>query len=167
MDVVERFAIVAAEFQQWALHGTDEGELGARQALLLLTKLYLTGLELAPAWRDALDGETGDKVGIDINVGDDEWRAVMDAVGRMPLAYYSDVFDLLTFPPQEPGTRTLGDDIADIYRDAVRGLRQYLAGRRSEAIWYWRFHLWLHWGEHATSAIRALHCWLTANVPEL
>ena len=47
------------------------------------------------------------------------------------------------------------------------GLRWFEAGHPAEAVWVWGFHLVHHWGEHATSAIRALHCWLAAEHPEL
>src|SRR5262245_59882584 len=128
MDAVDRFATDAAQFGQWALHGTDEGECAARQALSLLTRLYSAGLELRQAWTEEQAELPAEPV------DDDEWRAVLDATGRLPLGYYSQVFDPLPFPPNEPSMRTLGDDIADIYRDVVRGLREYQAGRRGEAI---------------------------------
>jgi hypothetical protein len=39
-------------------------------------------------------------------------------------------------------------------------------GRRAQAVWEWGFGLRHHWGEHATGAIRALHCRLAANAFE-
>jgi hypothetical protein len=45
-------------------------------------------------------------------------------------------------------------------------LQLYEAGQLAEARWQWCFHLIHHWGEHATSAIRALHCYLAAECPE-
>ena len=73
------------------------------------------------------------------------------------------MFDPLPVPPEEPVVGSLTDDIADIYRDVIPGLREYELGRRAQAVWEWGFGLRHHWGEHATGAIRALHCRLAAN----
>jgi hypothetical protein len=76
---------------------------------------------------------------------------------------YGEVFNPLIVPPEEPVLGSLSDDITDIYRDVVTGLREYEAGRRTQALWEWGFGFQAHWGEHATGAIRALHCWLASN----
>ena len=47
------------------------------------------------------------------------------------------------------------------------GRQAVAAGRWEEALWEWSFYLAHHWGEHATSAIRALHCWLSREHPEV
>jgi hypothetical protein len=60
----------------------------------------------------------------------------------------------------------LADDLGDIYRDVTTGLRAFQAGHILQARWEWGFHFQHHWGEHATSAIRALHSWLEANSPD-
>ena len=96
-------------------------------------------------------------------VGDDEWRAVAVACGRLPFEFYGEVFDPLPVPPEEPVVGSLADDLCDIYRDVVTGLRAYEAGLRAHAVWEWGFGFRHHWGEHATGAIRALHCWLADN----
>lgn len=158
MDAVDRFGAEAALFQQWARHGTDQGESAAREALLRITRLYLAALELPPAWSEEL-ADAADAKPVD----DEEWRAVFAASGRLPLDNYGEVFDPLPVPPEEPVVGSLADDIADIYRDVVGGLREHEAGRRAQAVWEWGFGFRQHWGEHATGAIRALHCWLAAN----
>ena len=59
----------------------------------------------------------------------------------------------------DPVTRSLADDLADIYRDIQPGLKLYRygsKGARGAAIWNWRFGLTSHWGHHATDALRAL-----------
>jgi hypothetical protein len=61
----------------------------------------------------------------------------------------------------------LSDDLADIFAEVDGGLRWFDAGQPSEAVWEWGFGLVHHWGEHATSAIRALQCWLADKYPEL
>lgn len=92
-------------------------------------------------------------------------KQVVAACG-LPLDFYHEVFDPLPFPPEDPVVGSLSDDLADIYRDVVTGLRAYEAGRRAQAVWEWGFNLRAHWGEHATSAIRALHCWLAEHAPD-
>jgi hypothetical protein len=162
MDAVERFATEAAVFQQWARDGTDSGAQAARQALIRITRLYLSALDLPPAWSE----ELADQPDVE-RVGDEEWRIVFAAAARLPLSAYGEVFDPTVTPPEEPVIGNLADDIADIYRDVVSGLRAYQAGRRAAAVWEWGFGLRIHWGEHATGAIRALHGWLAANAFDL
>lgn len=157
MDAVERFAAEATAYREWASHGTDVGEYAARNALLRITRLYLTALDLPPAWSEEgyhLEPE---------RVGDEECQAVLMACRRLPLDGYSVLFDPLPIPAEEAVVGSLSDDITDIYRDVVTGLREFEAGRRAVAVWEWVFGLQHHWGSHATSAIRALHCWLAAN----
>jgi hypothetical protein len=161
MDTVERFAAEAIRFQQWVRQGTDQGEVAAREALLRITHLYVAALELPPARND----EPADPSGAE-RVGDLERQEVLNSCRRLPFDYYGEVFNPLPVPPEEPVAGSLADDIADIYGDAIRGLRAHQAGRRTQAIWEWGFGLQSHWGEHATGAIRALHCWLAANAPD-
>jgi hypothetical protein len=161
VDALDRFGAEAALFQQWARCGTDRGEVAAREALLGITRLYLAALELPPAWSEEL-ADAEDAVGVD----DEEWRAVFAAAGRLPLDFYGEVFDPLAVPPEQPVLGSIADDIADIYRDVVGGLRELQAGRRAQASWEWGFGFQHHWGEHATGAIRALHCWLAANASD-
>ena len=158
MDAVDRFAAEAALFQQWARYGTDQGDSAAREALIRITRLYLAALDLPPAWSEEL-ADQHDAA----RVGDEEWRAVFAACARLPLDYYGEVFDPLPVPPEQPVVASLADDIADIYRDVVSGLQEHQAGRRAQAVWEWGFGFRHHWGEHATGAIRALHCWLAGN----
>jgi len=84
----------------------------------------------------------------------------------MPFQWYGEVFDPRPVPPEDPVVGDIADDLADIFSNVDRGLRAWEAGRREEAVWEWGFYLACHWGEHATSAIRALHCWLARECPE-
>ena len=69
-------------------------------------------------------------------------------------------------PPEKAVVGSLADDIADIYRDVVSGLRAFQSGLRAEAIWEWGFNFRDHWGRHATEAIKALHAWLAENAAD-
>jgi hypothetical protein len=90
-------------------------------------------------------------------------RSAYSQVSNLPLTYYSEVFNSNVVPPEDPVIGDLADDIADIYRDLRRGLNLLDAGHTEQAVWEWVFHLKHHWGEHATSAIRALYWYLQEN----
>jgi len=68
---------------------------------------------------------------------------------------YKEIFD--PYYGESPVNGCLDDDIIDIYSDVKKGLILHEQGHRIRAIWEWKFGLEVHWGEHATSAIRALH----------
>ena len=161
MDSVDQFAAEARRFREWALNGSDQAEWAARGALIRLTNLYAAALELPPAWTEELADQPKAK-----SVGEDECRAVTVACRRLPFDLYGEVFDTLPVPPEQPVVGSLTDDITDIYRDVVTGLREYESGRRAQAVWKWGSGLQQHWGEHATGAIRALHCWLASNAAD-
>lgn len=161
MDAVDRFAVQAAEFEEWARRGTAEGERATREALVQLMRLYLAALDLPPAWSEELTDQPQLE-----SIGTEEWRDVASACNRFPLAVYAEVFDPFADPPQDPVAGLIPDDISDIYRDVVTGLRAYRAGRRSQALWQWAFNFRHHWGEHVTSALRAFDCWFRANASD-
>jgi hypothetical protein len=154
-DAVETFAGEAAAFERWLLSGSDRGADAAREALFRLLGLYRAGLELPQAWSAELEGRAEVEV-----VTDAEWRRAYAAAGRLPVDYYGEVFEPLVVPPEVPVVGSVSDDLADIYRDVVTGLRAYERGDRAGAVWEWRFGLTSHWGAHATGAIRVLHAWL-------
>ncbi len=156
MDAVEHFAAEVERFATWADAGSDSGGLAARNGLLHLTRLYLAALELPASAGPDPDAP-------DVCVDDATRASVLANAARLPLDFYGEVFDPLPVPAEEPVVASLTDDIADIYRNVVTGLKHYQAGRREEALWQWTFSLQSHWGEHVTGAIRALHCWLAAN----
>ena len=59
---------------------------------------------------------------------------------------------------------SLGDDLADIWRDLKQGLLALDAGAPpDDVIWEWRFGFYAHWGRHATEALRALHARVADN----
>lgn len=162
MDPVARFADAAAAFARWLLAGEDQEADAARGGLIRLLELYRAGIELPPGSSSAMD----DRPSVE-RVGDEEWRKAYDATRRLPIDYYSEVFDPTEVPAEDrPVIGSVADDLADIYRDVVTGLRAYEKGDRVGAIWEWSFHLQVHWGAHATGAIRALHWWLRNNAAD-
>jgi hypothetical protein len=159
VEAVGRFADVAREFRTWVLTGTDCGPDAARHVLGLVGRLYLSALVMPPLWcEDRKQVEPPPPPG---------WHEVYPAlVARLPFQYYGEVFNPLPIPPEGSIVGDLADDLADIFADMDRGLRCLEAGHPAEAVWEWGFGLVHHWGEHATSAIRALHCWLASEHPE-
>lgn len=51
----------------------------------------------------------------------------------------------------------ISDDIADVAADLIHGLKHYQAGRSLEALWWWQYSYFNHWGTHGGAALRALH----------
>lgn len=159
-DSVEKFSELARHFRAWVLTGSDTGPEAARQALLLVSRLYVAALLLPPrGCEEYVVLETAETP---------DWSNLYHALGaRLPFRFYREVYNPHSIPPEEAIVGDLSDDLADILFDIDRGLKCYDAGYRADAIWAWGESLILHWGEHATSATRALHCWLAAEHPKL
>lgn len=87
-----------------------------------------------------------------------EWLSIYQKFALLPVTGYWDVFDLLE--ETEPVFNSLADDVADIYHDLKNGLSVYEAQYIVEAVWYWRFHFQVHWGQHLVRAQRAIHKYL-------
>jgi hypothetical protein len=152
---IEQFIVVARRFCEWA-ESENSGDLqSAKQALELITELYLFGIRLVDEVQEANQAtpfvESTEKMG----------SIIYAHASNLPLKYYSEVFNPLLIPAEEPVTGDLADDIADIHEDIRRGLDLLDAGYTEHAVWEWIFHMQHHWGEHATSAIRVLHWYLS------
>jgi hypothetical protein len=139
----------------------------------LVAQLYATGLALPPTdillQDDADDAEDHDAPIVescqDLDRGDhQEWSMLYHALDAKlgNWSAYREVFNPYEPPSKGEVTGSLADDFADIYRDLRAGLRKWQRGDSGTAFWEWRFHLEHHWGEHATSALRALNA-LTSN----
>ena len=70
--------------------------------------------------------------------------------------FYREVFDPYADPSDPEVMGDLIDDVEDIHHDLLKGLVAFRAGNFDEALWSWRLSFRSHWGEHATSALRAL-----------
>jgi len=155
------FSACAAAYEAWVLKGESEGAVAAREAMEHLLTLYAAVLKLPAA--GALLAED-DQVRNDLALTQEEWEVAYRRMGkRLPFDMYSEVFDPLKVPAEEPVVGSVADDLADIYRDLADGLRLYRAGRMGEALWAWRLNFEFHWGEHASGGIRALDVWLRRN----
>lgn len=159
-NVVDSFAQRVRRFEMWVNETPTEGAAIAREALIHLTSIYVAALTLPPAVFP--ENERKYPVG----VGNDEWQRVRRWCARFPFQYYCDLVEPTDTTASEAGLGDLADDIADIYRDVVAGLRLFEAGLGAEALFEWGLGFRTHWGRHATAAIHALHCWLAANAPD-
>jgi len=92
----------------------------------------------------------------------DEWADLFGSIRERLGKYdsYREVFDPI-FPEQDDPTQSsLADDLADIYRDLKNGLIYWdmvSPTRYEDAVWEWSFNFACHWGQHLTSALRAIH----------
>ena len=113
--------------------------------------------ELAPSWLSAI---TLERTTDPDRMTHDDWWPLYKALSAYLGArnYYREIFDPYEPVSEKEVTGSLADDLADIYRDLLSGCRKWSRGERTGAHWEWRFGLESHWGEHATGAIRAIHC---------
>jgi len=152
-EITEQFIIIARRFCNWATSDYPANLQSVKQALELITELYLCGIRLTSEVQ-----EVEEPTPI-VETRESMRSTVFTHAGNLPLNYYSEVFNPLTIPAEEPVIGDLADDIADIYGDIEYGLSLVDAGFTEHAVWEWVFRMQTHWGEHATSAIRALHCY--------
>jgi hypothetical protein len=73
-----------------------------------------------------------------------------------PRRFYREVFDPYSEPNNPEVTGDIIDDLSDLHDDLAAGLMEWRKGNPGEALWRWRFSFESHWGEHVTSALRAL-----------
>jgi hypothetical protein len=140
---VAPFVRIAREYCSFVAtaHGLELDERLGRARELLLS-LYAAGVRLPDVEPDT--GDTTPSV-----PSPERWP------GFDKHEIYWEVFD-----PYEHGeiiASELSDDVLDVYRDIRRGLSSWERRRFADAVWAWRFHFDVHWGRHATDALRALH----------
>jgi len=151
---MEKFAVEARRYVEWAAGTTDE-RMDAATALRRIAAVYSAALHLPnPFSANALDDDDAKRV------SSNETRLVYEKASELPFKYYDKAFDPLAVPTEESVGGDIADDIADIYQEVATGLRFFEAGEVAEALWEWGFGFRIHWGEHATRAIRALHAYL-------
>ncbi len=68
---------------------------------------------------------------------------------------YTEVFDPYVDPP-ELVCNLVSDDVTSIASALAHGLRHYMAGRVSEALWWWQFSYVASWGAVSSAVLRAL-----------
>lgn len=153
------FAREARSFTQWAL-GRDGSAITPIITLHRILSLYQAALKLPQPWSDALSA-----VSAEPEVPQDEISLVNARVATLPFQFYWEAYNPFEIPQPATVGGDLADDICDIYRDVASGVILYDSGKIDEALWAWGFYFRIHWGEHATSAIRVLHCHLSQESP--
>jgi len=161
MNNVDAFAAVAEEYCAWA-EGESLGEIAdARTARKLLAELIRHAIEL-PDPSDELSSDAEPEA-----ISSEDYQRIFRRFGSLPFNYYSECFDPLVVPGEEPVTSDLADDLADIWGDLESGLSLHRAGHVDAAAFHWKYHFDIHWAHHATSALYALQCWFSEHHTEL
>lgn len=129
----------------------EEGTTVVPLLLLEVSQLLLAGARLGAQ----VDFETEDRYQPD--VGPD---ADLDAM-RMRLANLLGDADTYAhnFEPYDPETipANLSDDLTSIATDVANGLKHFLAGNATEALWWWQYSYLASWGTTACGVLSALH----------
>jgi hypothetical protein len=147
---LDEFVGIARRYCAWAESSAGDPPQEMYQVREFLAELHLAVVRLPET--DFDDSERKDAV------SHDDWKKVLERFSNLPVVEYWDVFDPLE--EKEPLWNSLADDLADIYRDVKRDLLLFDAGHVDEAVWQWRFHFLIHWGQHLTGAQRAIHSYI-------
>ena len=120
--------------------------------LLEVSQILLAGAQLG-ASRDVIPrGNWEPEVGDDPDL--DALRAGL-ATRLSAVDEYAEVFDPYADTSCLPFR--ISDDMAAVAADLIHGLKHYQAGRSLEALWWWQYSYFNHWGTHGGAALRALH----------
>lgn len=150
---IDRFAHAARSFIAWAESpGTGDPHTEAVLARRSIVALIAGAIELSAGIPDK------EAPGLP----DDEYQRIYTRFSSLPFNDYSECFNPLVVPPEEPVVSDLADDLADIWRDVKGGLLLYDSGSPESAAWHWSNHYSFHWGHHATAALYALQAWFSA-----
>ena len=130
----------------------EGGEETIPLLLLEVSQVLLAGAQLGASKDVILPGNWEPEVGADPDL--DALRAGL-ARRLRPCDEYAELFDPYADTKATPFR--LSDDLAAVAADLVHGLRHYEVGRSLEAVWWWQYSYFNHWGTHGGAALRALH----------
>jgi hypothetical protein len=120
--------------------------------LLEVAQVMLAGAQLGASKDVILQGNSEPDVGADPDL--DLLRTGL-AARLLSCDEYAELFDPYSDTQATPFR--LSDDLAAVAADLVHGLKHYEAGRSLEAVWWWQYSYFNHWGTHGGAALRALH----------
>jgi hypothetical protein len=151
---ITAFANAARHYIVWCEHEkiADAQKLQL-EAMRHLSQLYSLALALPEVDESCLI-ELPDPPKIE----DATRRRIYESFSALPLNYYREVFSSDYKSNEAPVTGDIADDLTDIYLDLKNGLALFDRGSEPNAVWHWRFTFGIHWGRHALSVIRAMHC---------
>lgn len=150
-EAIRAFATLASDYRTWceAPRASDPMQL-LREATRHVARLYAAALELPDVeFVDHPDPPDLPKT---------DWDAMFKSFGALPFNYYREVHDPSIEDVDEPVVGDVADDLTDMYSDLIKGLWLFDRGHTRAAVWNWKFTFDVHWGHHAVSALRALHC---------
>lgn len=147
------FVEAARAFAVWLVDRPKSD--GCAEALAVLSRLYAESVVFCSVEFEA------EELPASAAVGESQYAEALARAGRFPFSYYQEVFNPHEVPSGETVVGDLCDDLADIYRDIQTGINGWDAGHRQAALFHWQPQFRAHWGEHLTSAIRALHMYAT------
>ena len=135
-----------------ALGRGEGGEETVPLLLLEVSQILLAGAQLGASRDVILPGNWEPEVG-----GDPDLDAMRTGLALRLAAVdeYAEVFDPYKDTSCLPFR--ISDDIAAVAADLIHGLKHYQTGRYLEALWWWQYSYFNHWGTHGGAALRALH----------
>jgi hypothetical protein len=129
----------------------DAGDEAIPLLLLEVSQILLAGAQLGATTDVILAGNLEPEVGDDPDL--DELRVGL--ARQLPdCDDYAELFD--PYADTQATPFRLSDDIAAVAADLIHGLQHYQADRKLEALWWWQYSYFNHWGTHAGAALRAL-----------
>ncbi len=130
----------------------DAGDEAVPLLLLEVSQILLAGAQLGATTDVILAGNLEPEVGDDPDL--DALRVGL--ARQLPTCDdYAELFD--PYADTQATPFQLSDDIAAVAADLIHGLKHYRAERKLEALWWWQYSYFNHWGTHAGAALRALH----------
>jgi len=152
--LAERVAAQARDFLDGvgALANGQGGDEIVPLLLLEVSQILLAGAQLGASRDVILPDNWEPEVGADPDLD-----ALRSGLARLLAACdeYAEVFDPYKDTSCLPFR--ISDDIAAVVADLIHGLKHYQAGRSLEALWWWQYSYFNHWGTHGGAALRALH----------
>jgi hypothetical protein len=135
-----------------ALAGADGSAEAIPLLLLEISQILLAGAQLGASTDVILQGNREPEVG-----DDPDMDALRVGLARQLPTWddYAELFD--PYADTQGMPFRISDDIAAVAADLIHGLKHYRAGRKLEALWWWQYSYFNHWGTHAGAALRALH----------
>jgi Domain of unknown function (DUF5063) len=129
----------------------DAGGEAVPLLLLEVSQILLAGAQLGATTDVILAGNLEPEVGDDPDL--DDLRVGL--ARQLPdCDDYAELFD--PYADTQATPFRLSDDIAAVAADLIHGLQHYQADRKLEALWWWQYSYFNHWGTHAGAALRAL-----------
>ena len=151
-EETKSFYETAKRFCDWAESDSSDESATIHSTLKLLSALYHQALLLPePAPENPVEKNE--------SIAKLDSKKIYQKFSKLPFQFYFDTFNPVTDKPEEPITGDVADDLMDIYIDLKEGILLYEQDKTCDAVFQWQSSFKFHWGRHAVSALRALHCY--------